>query len=416
MAFKASLLADHDCVEITKLDGPSPTAAAPSGRDRKRSNLSILIDFWKLRLGAGRLSLNEYFELRLFDEQLYRDVDKKAFIGLESARRIWFQANYRVDLFAMATNKIASTIWFAAHGLPVLPTVALYHEAVGRPSGRLLRDEAELRAFLKSAGHYPLFGKPIEGSRSIGSSSIECYVESNDCLITTAGRIISLDDFVSFIKSYAVSGYQFQSRVSPHAAIREVCGNRLATVRLLTILRGGKPQVLRACWKIPGGAQIADNFWRQGNLLAQLDLDSGRVTRVIKGSSNGYEEVSHHPDSGVRILGMNVPNWDKVTELAMEGAKLLPELPLVGWDIAPIDAGAVLVEPNVTPDFQLHQLADRRGLLEPTLTSFLHQRHQDATAYLRVGRPRSRLSSFRDRAKEAVDILAPNKTPRQSSS
>jgi hypothetical protein len=113
---------------------------------------------------------------------------------------------------------------------------------------------------------------------------------------------------------------------------------------------------------------------------------------------------------------MNVPNWDKVTELAMEGAKLLPELPLVGWDIAPIDAGAVLVEPNVTPDFQLHQLADRRGLLEPTLTSFLHQRHQDATAYLRVGRPRSRLSSFRDRAKEAVDILAPNKTPRQSSS
>lgn len=418
MAFKASLLADQDCVEIAKLDsaGPPVLAASPSRRDRKRSNLSILIDFWKLRLGAGRLSLNEYLELRLFDEQLYKDVDKKAFVGLESARRIWFQANYRVDLFAMATNKIASTIWFAAHGLPTLPTVALYHEAVGRPNGRLLTDEAELRAFLKNAGHYPLFGKPIEGSRSIGSSSIECYMESNDCLITTAGRIISLDDFVSFIKSNALSGYQFQSRISPHAAIREVCGNRLATVRLLTILQGGKPQILRACWKIPGGEQTADNFWRQGNLLAQLDLDGGRVTRVIRGSSNEYEEVSHHPDSGVRILGMNVPNWDKVTELAMEGAKVLPELPLVGWDIAPIDAGAVLVEPNVTPDFQLHQLADRRGVLEPALTSFLHQRQQDATAYLRVGRPRSRLSFFRDRAKEAVDILAPSKPPRQSSS
>jgi len=418
MVSKASLLTDQDCVDIAKPDsaGPAMLAPPPIGRSRKRSDLSVLIDFWKLRLGAGRLSLNEYFELRLFDEQLYRGADKKSFVGLEAARRIWFRSNYRVDLFAIASNKIASTIWFAAHGLPVLPTVALYHEDVGRPSGRLLRDEAELRAFLKDAGNYPLFGKPIEGSRSIGSSSIECYVESNDNLITTAGRLISLNDFVSFIKSNAASGYLFQSRVSPHAAVREVCGDRLATVRLLTILRGGKPEVLRACWKIPGGEQAADNFWRQGNLLAQLDLDSGRVRRVIRGSSYKYEEVTHHPDSGVRILGMNVPNWDKVTELAMEGAKLLPELPLVGWDIAPIDAGAVLVEPNVTPDFQLHQLADRRGIVEPALTSFLQQRKQDASTYLRAGKPRSRLSFLRDRAKEAVEILGPNKYLRQPSS
>jgi hypothetical protein len=417
MASKASLLTDQDCIDIAKLDsaGLEMLAAAPSGRDRKRSNLSILIDFWKLRLGAGRLSLNEYLELRLFDEQLYRGVDKKAFVGLQAARRIWFQANYRVDLFAMATNKIASTIWFAAHGLPVLPTVALYHQGVGRPNGRLLRDEAELRAFLKNAGNYPLFGKPIEGSRSIGSSSIECYVESNDSLVTTAGRLISLTDFVSFIKSNAAAGYLFQSRVSPHAAVREVCGDRLATVRLLTILKGGKPRVLRACWKIPGREQAADNFWRPGNLLAQLDLDSGRVTRLIRGSSNEYEEITHHPDSGVRILGMNVPNWHKVTELAMEGAKLLPELPLVGWDIAPVDAGAVLVEPNVTPDFQLHQLADRRGIVEPALTSFLQERKQNASTYLRAGRPRSKLSFLQDRAKEAADILGPNKSSRQPS-
>src|ERR1700678_108567 len=71
MVSKASLLTDQDCIGIAKLDSAGPTmlAASPSGRDRKGSNLSVLIDFWKLRLGAGRLSLNEYFELRLFDEQ-----------------------------------------------------------------------------------------------------------------------------------------------------------------------------------------------------------------------------------------------------------------------------------------------------------------------------------------------------------
>jgi len=50
---------------------------------------------------------------------------------------------------------------------------------------------------------------------------------------------------------------------------------------------------------------------------------------------------------------------------------VLPELKLIGWDIAPVDEGAMLVELNHTPDFILPQLADRRGILDEEFKAFL---------------------------------------------
>lgn len=229
--------------------------------------------------------------------------------------------------------------------------------------------------------------------------------------------MICLDDFIAFVKAHAASGYQLQSRVSPHERIREMCGPRLATVRLLTILRRGKPELFRACWKIPAGVQVADNFWRSGNLLAQLDIESGRVVRVIRQSGREFEDISHHPDTGVRILGMDVPNWRDVKELALDGANLLGELPLVGWDIAPVDAGAVLVEANVTPDLQLHQIADRKGILDPVFADFLKQRRLDAAAFARMGkRParQSRLAAVPDLVREGLCLLMPGTFGRRS--
>ena len=386
-----------DCPDLSCPQVPMPSGKGllvtpgvlPSAIIGKRRRISVLFDMAKLALGAGRLSPREYLELRLCDDSIYGGADKNTFVGLATARKIWFRTNFRVDLFALANNKIASAVWFSAHGLPILPTLALFHEDMGRQSARLLRNDLELSDFLRDIRNYPLFGKPIEGSQSIGSASVESYVPSHDCLITTAGEMISLDNFVSYVKSHAKSGYQFQPRISPHAAIGEMCGNRLATVRLLTVLTGGKPQIVRACWKIPAGMHAADNFWRPGNLLAQINLESGRVLRAIRANGNDYEEITHHPDTGMPIVGTVIPNWEDVTRLALDGARLLADLPLVGWDIAPIDSGAVLVEANVTPDFRLHQMADRRGVLDETFTSFLRQRKLDVRAFLGAGKEAS---------------------------
>lgn len=361
---------------------------------KARSRLGILKEFVALRLGPGRLSFDEYVALRLYDDDFYAGADKEAFVGFKASQKIWLCANYRLDAFGLANNKIACDMLFAAHGFPVMPTIAIFRDGVGRDAPFLLRDEKALRGFLAGSEHYPLFGKPVSGQRSVGTASIERYDAERGLLVPTTGGALSLDSFVAQVKTHAASGYLFQKRVEPHPAIREICGNRLATVRLLTILTDSGPRLLRACWKIPGGPNAADNFWRPGNLLAQLDTETGRVLRVLQGDGPGLKEVTHHPESGVRIVDTIVPNWPAVTRLALDGARVLGDMPLIGWDIAPVDNGAIIVELNETPDFKLHQLADRRGIMDAQFARFLGQRRRHARHWLSSARRRTSKASL----------------------
>lgn len=342
-----------------------------------RSPLALAQEIVRLRIGPGRLSFRDYVELGLFDRAALGTADKTTFVGFHAAQRIWMLANFRVDLFGLLNHKLAADVLFAAHGFPVLQAMAIYREGVGLECPFRIAGPTGLRAFLMDNAHYPLFGKPLDGRQSLGSASLERYDPAQDRLVTTTGQRLPLIDYMAQVKAHARCGYLFQRRASPHAAIRHICGDRLATIRVLTIVTKGQPKILRACWKIPAGINTADNFWRPGNLLAQLDLDSGRVLRVMRTQGTARVELTHHPDTGAAIRGTTVPNWPQVTRLAAEAARVVPDLPLIGWDVAPVDDGAILVEPNETPDFGLHQIADRRGILDDAFRDFLAERKRD---------------------------------------
>jgi hypothetical protein len=350
----------------------------------------LVKDYATLAFGPGRLTFDEYLALRLFDPKVYAGVDKGAFVGLTQSRKIWIKANFRVENFALVENKIAADAVFAAYGFRTAPTLAVFCNRIANQSPRLLRSEADLRDFLRNADHYPLFAKPMDGLQSLGSASIDRYDRAGDCLITVSGQSLPLAKFAADINAHYGQGYLLQRRVSPHAEVRAICGDRLATVRLLTTMTAGAPRLIRACWKIPAGTHGADNFWRAGNLLAQLDLATGRVLRAIRGVGMTLEEVTHHPDTGAALIGALVPNWYEVTQTALEAAKVVPDLKLIGWDIAPVDAGAVIVELNHTPDFILPQLADRRGIMDAAFKSFLAECEQLSTKWERQQRAGSR--------------------------
>jgi hypothetical protein len=350
----------------------------------------LLKDYAKLAFGPGRLSLDEYLALRLFDPNIYAGADKRAFVGLTASRKIWIKANFRVENFGLVENKIAADALFSAYGFRTTSTLALFCNQAAKQTATLIRSDAQLRDFLRDPAHYPLFTKPLGGFQSLGSASFDRYDPAQDSLITVSGQPLPLGKFVADVNAHYGSGYLLQRRVSPHNDVRVICGDRLATVRLLTIISAGVPRIIRACWKIPAGPHGADNFWRSGNLLAQLDRATGRVLRVVRGVGMTLEEATQHPDTGAALIGAIVPNWAAITETALEAAKVLPDLRLVGWDIAPVDGGAVLVELNHTPDFILPQLADRRGILDNEFKAFLAECEQLCLKWERGQRAGSR--------------------------
>ena len=340
----------------------------------------LLLDLAKASFGPGRLSYDEFIGLRLFDDAWLAGADITQFVGLDAERRLWIAANNNSEWWGVMRNKLAVTTLLGGYGFPVIPTLALYSDAVCMRGIPILREPAALADFLRGARDYPLFGKPIDSQRSLGSIALEAYDRATDSLIAGPDRKIPVEDFAAAVAEHYKGGYIFQRRISPHAGVRAVAGDRLATVRAITILTEQGPQLLRALWKIPAGDNVADNFWRSGNLLATLDLETGRVVRVVRGSGLGLEEVTHHPDTGAALVGVEVPNWREIVGLALEAASTLAEVPLIGWDMAAVEGGALIVEPNFTPDFFMTQLADRRGMLDARFNAFLAGRKLAARA------------------------------------
>jgi hypothetical protein len=334
--------------------------------------LRIAKDFVRLSCGPGKVSFRDYNRLKLFDQHFWSGEDRRKVVGQSRSLYIWTTVNFSTDWWGFFDNKLASCSYLGLFGLPVIPNLAIYsgNVAVARDE-RVLTDGAALRRFLQQDAYYPLFGKPATGTQSLGSVALRRHRPDLEGVETFDGQVITLTDFIDEIARHYASGYLFQRLATPHSAIRAICGERLATIRVLTLRTGTEaPRVLRVCWKIPVGNNMADNYWR-GNLLARLDPESGEVLRVVSGTGVNMTTHTHHPDTNASLIGFRLPQWQKVIATATEAARLMEQAPLIGWDIAVLDDGPVIVEMNERPDFILPQLADARGILEDPLLDFM---------------------------------------------
>ena len=337
----------------------------------KVSPLKIMRDYVGLAFGPGKITFEDYTQLRLFDGAFWSGVDRRTVVGRGGSAAISMAINYRRDWWAVAMNKVASTSYLAAYGFPVIPILAIYCNSLKTGAANVACDEQQLHKILTDESNYPMFGKPADGVQSLGSVGLRRYVPQKKSIETHEGREILLDTFVSQLRTHYPDGYLFQKFLTPHVAIRALCGDRLATVRIITLATEAGPKVFRICWKIPAGENAADNYWRKGNLLAKIDIDQGRVQRVLSGVGLDLLQHDLHPDTDVPLIDFQIPHWQRALNTAIEAAQMMRHIPLIGWDVAVLDEGPVIVEMNQTPDFILPQLADGRGVLETELTDFM---------------------------------------------
>ena len=133
------------------------------------------------------------------------------------------------------------------------------------------------------------------------------------------------------------------------------------------MVNGDSPEIVRVGWKIPAGDNMADNFWRPGNMpgCRAVDPMTGVVQRVVDDVYPRLAEVADHPDSGKPLTGMQLPDWQAMREMVVEASRLWGQLPLLGWDIALTDKGPLAVEVEGNGGHpMMTQLAHGRGLLE----------------------------------------------------
>lgn len=339
-----------------------------------RPPLEVMLEYAKLAFGPGRISFEEYINYGLYQAAQPEALNKAAFVGTKGMWFIWPALNFDPRWHGVLDNKLATEVMCRGFGIAVPETLAIFSTERTLTAPPLLKTKEALAQFLSEPAHFPLFGKPVNAIQSLGSASFERFDPATRELITTTGGRLALDGFVAEVATAYAGGYLLQARIQPHATVRALCGERTATVRLMTVAGANGPELLCGAWKIPAGGNVADNFWRPGNILAQLDLETGTILKAVTGAGFSRREVTTHPCTGTTLAGTAVPDWAKVKALVLDAARLFGEAGIIGWDVAATESGPMIVEANTTPDFALPQIANGKGLYDARMIQLIAER------------------------------------------
>ena len=341
--------------------------AREAARDQGISIPRQICEMVLLRMNLGKLSPADYFMLRLWRRGIPFS-EKKTYISDRSVGR--FKHDKRWDL--VAHDKILAYSVLSSHGIAVPNTLAIVHPHRGLGKATQLKSEEELAAFLRTQAPYPLFSKPATGIYSKNAMILESLDQARDILHLGDGSTLPLKDYTS-LASQGGSGFLLQELLHPHPEVRSLCGDRLCTVRMIVFYdrKARKAKPFCALWKIASPENMADNYWRRGNMLALLDLEQGRVERCTTGLGRETREVERHPVSEKPIVGFVLPDWDQTLALTMRAAHAIPGLPVQAWDIALTSKGPVALEVNVFGSFFLPQIAMQSGLYQGEFRAFM---------------------------------------------
>ena len=342
-------------------------------RQGLRGYMGQVYDLLRLYVAPQRLSPIEYYYYHLYDQKRYTEAERRAFIGHIGRRKIATFLNHPRSVI-LADDKLVSYTFLKGLGFPVPRILALFHPNRTHGEVPALRTPDTVQAFLSEGMTYPCFGKPLTKSNAIGVASIRAYRAADDTVILSGDRAVKAHDFAQALPNFLPGGYLFVEHLWPHPAIREVCGERLCTVRLAVLRDEKGPNVFAAVFKITTGDNMADNFILAGNLLAAVDLESGTLTRVVGGSATDEVEHQTHPDTGARLLGFQLPDWEAARRLVLAAAGAFPGMVYQGWDVALTPAGPVFVELNSAGDFSLWQRASARGIMNDRFRAALRKR------------------------------------------
>ena len=126
--------------------------------------------------------------------------------------------------------------------------------------------------------------------------------------------------------SSGLDGVLIQRRLEPAAPIAAAFGDKPRSVRMLVFLTSTGAILHRATAKIPTGDNVADSYWRSGNVLGSLHPETGQLEPAVTGSAHNLRSVEIHPDTHARLIGTIVPDWPELVDLVLRAATLLPEL------------------------------------------------------------------------------------------
>jgi hypothetical protein len=366
----ASLPADGHAVtrDRTDRDSHQPTLLdflRHAQRNSGRRAMELAREFLHLQRGVGKLTLPEYVQYGVYDNARHTPEAQSRFI---TNKLHWPITHACCDMTWQATTEDK---WLCAHILarsaaPVPVTLAVIDRTDrAYPGTRKIATAAELRDFMISPDALPLFGKENRGICSFGAF-LALDADDAGVVLKGPGRL----GYESFMDRFiGDTPYLLQRVVRNHGFFGRYTES-LATVRVCVLVADDGVKIPFAVLKLPSRANIADNFWRPGNLACKLDVRTGRVLTVRSRDPLGTTDHVVHPETGAFLAGETVPMWDLVLDLVRGCAPIFRPARYQSMDVAVTPDGPMLIEINTGGGFDLPQLASGEGFLTDEVRDF----------------------------------------------
>lgn len=130
------------------------------------------------------------------------------------------------------------------------------------------------------------------------------------------------------------------------------------TIRCATFMKDGEVHILFTFLRMGQKNSLVDNGGA-GGLIACIDKETGVV--CSPGVTENGQSYLFHPDTHAQILGLAIPHWEEMTQLATRLAASIPSQKYISWDLSLTDDGWVVVEGNCLGQFIGPQLSMQRG-------------------------------------------------------
>ncbi len=330
-----------------------------------RRPMELAREYFRLSRGRGKLTLEEYVQYGVYDTTRHSSDEQSQFIA---NKRHWPITHICCDMTWQATTEDK---WLCSHilagsGVRIPETLAVIDKSDrSYPGTHKISTAEQFRDFATSEDGVDLFGKENRGICSFGVFLIEDADENSMKL--KGHDQISYDTFMD--QFVGETPYLLQRQVTNHSFFDPYADN-LATVRVCILLDETGVKIPFAVLKLPSRENLADSFWRPGNLACDLDTQSGKIQGARSKDALGTTDHEVHPETGEPLLGQVVPMWDQVLDLAHRCAPIFHSVRYQSMDIAITRDGPVLIEINTGGGFDLPQLASGRGFLTDEVCDF----------------------------------------------
>ncbi len=213
--------------------------------------------------------------------------------------------------------------------------------------------------------------KPVFGARGSGIYLLEAEVDSQ---ILLNKKDISKQELFTFLAN--LNDYLGCEFIDQGSFSKKFFHQTTNTIRITTMYNEGNKSafVPYALMRFGRPKTIPADNSAIGGLLSMINLKTGVLGAAIEFDSHG-EAIYYdsHPETGERISGVTIPNWEGLVNKILAVADIIgPIIKIVGWDIVLRDKDFVIIEGNNGPDLFFQGITTPLAKSEEVLSFLKH--------------------------------------------